>query len=272
MNKRNRIIVLVDLSEYSENLIEFAFNFAEHIDAKVMFVHQVMAIAPGMADQESRNEIINIAEAEASTQLRKLGKGRVYSDDAFHVSQKPILAILKELQSNHYNDWVLSGLKGTGIIKRILIGSIPLSIIDESDLLTVSIPVRTPISVPKKLMVGVYQGFPLNKHQFNTLLSSLAKQIHSVEFFTILKDSDDEGKARNHLLSLQKEYQVYNSTISLYKGEDKFDVLKNHVEHTEHTFLVLQQGSRSLRDKLFRKFMINELVYKAFIPLIVITK
>lgn len=271
MNKRNRIILLIDFSEYSENLTDFAFKISEIIEAKVVFVHRISGMAPGMADQTSRDEIIKAESDEAYSNLRKLAGGRVYSDDTFQISQKPVLSILKELASDLYFDWVFAGLKGTGALKRLFIGSTTLSIVDESDLLTVALPMRKQLSIPKKLMVGVNPKYPLNKDQFSRVLSALKSQIIQLEFFTILKDHEDEIKAKDYLSGLQADYEVHEPTIRLHKGDNAFDLLKERVELTENSFLVLQQGSRSLTDKLFRKFMINELVYSARTPLIVLS-
>lgn len=271
MNKRNRIILLIDFSEYSENLTDFAFKISEIIEAKVVFVHHISGMAPGMADQAARDEIIKTEADDAHSNLRKLAKGRVYNDDAFQISQKPVQTMLKELANDHYFDWVFAGLKGTGVLKRMFIGSTALSIVDESDLLTVALPMQKQLSVPKKLMVGVNPDYPLNKYQFGALLSGLKSQIKKLEFFTILKDDEDETKADDYLSGLQAEYEAHKPTIQLYKGDDAFDLLKERVELTENSFLVLQQGSRSLRDKIFRKFLINELVYHAKTPLIVLS-
>ncbi len=41
--------------------------------------------------------------------------------------------------------------------------------------------------------------------------------------------------------------------LRMYKGDDAFSLLKSRVEQSENSFLVLQQGSRSLSEKLFRK-------------------
>lgn len=271
MAKLNRVIVLIDFSEYSENLTDFAFSISEILNAKVVFVHQILAIAPGMTNQAIRDEIVKSESHEAHLNLRKLAKGRVYSDDSFQVSQKHVLTILKELKSSHYFDWVIVGLKGTGVLKRLFIGSTALSIVDESDLLSVAVPIRNQIAVPKKLMVGVNPKYPLNKHQFGTVLSALSPQIKQLEFFTVLKENEDESRAKEHLSALQKEYEAHEPGIQLYKGKNAFDLLKERVELTEDSFLILQQGSRSLTDQLFRKYLINELVYNAKSPLIVLS-
>lgn len=271
MKKKNRIILLIDFSEYSESLTDFAFRVSEILKAKVVFVHQISAMAPGMADQATRDEIVKSESNKAHSNLRKLAKGRVYSNDAFQVSQKPVLSILKELASDHYFDWVFAGLKGTGALKRLLIGSTTLSIINESDLLTVAFPMRKQLSVPQRLMVGVNPKYPLNKDQFSQMLSALKPQIQQLEFFTILKDDEDDTKVEDYLSGLREEYKVHEPVSRIFKGDNAFELLKERVELTENSFLVLQQGSRSLSDKLFRKFMINELAYNAKTPLIVLS-
>ena len=270
--KRNRIIVLVDLSDDSENLIDFAFSLSDVIFAKMIFVHQIAAVAPGMADHEGKAEIIRIEKEEANSKLWKLTKGKAYNADSFHISKEPILTTLEELKTDHYFDWVLAGLKGSGILKRLFIGSSTLSVVNNSSLMTIAVPVQKPITVPKKLLVGVDQKYEMNKPQFTAMLSALAGQVEEVEFFTILKDNEDEQKANQYLNHLHDEFKAYNSSTLLFKGKDVFTDLKHHVDQTEDAFLVLQQGSRSLQDYIFRKFMINELVYTGLIPLIVISK
>lgn len=271
MDKRNRIILLIDFSEYSENLTEFAFKMSEIIQAKVVFVHRISGVVPAMADQAGREAMVTAESEAALSKLRRLAEGRVYSDDTFHVSQKPVLTILKEMASDHYFDWVFAGLKGTGALKRLFIGSTTVSIVDESDLLTVAVPGRNQVSVPKKLMVGVNPQYPINREQFGRVLSALGPHINQVEFFTVVKDDEDEIKAEEYLSGLQAEYAAHQPMVGLYKGANAFELLKDRVVVTENSFLVLQQGSRSIADKLFRTFMINELVYGAHTPLIVLS-
>lgn len=271
MNKRNRIIVLIDFSEYSENLVKFAFSISKLINAKVIFVHQVVGIIPAMADEGSRNEILRVEIKEAREHLVDLAKGRINDEEAFLVSPKPVLALLEDISSENYFDWVLAGLKGTGQLKRLFMGSTTLSIIEESNLLTLAVPVRTVVPVPTKLLVGVTSKYELNKNQLEKVLLSFKEQVIHLEFFTILKEDEDEGKAKEYLLQFHTEYETYNPEIKLYKGDNALSLLKDRVKNTEDSFLVLQQGSRALNDKLFRKFMINELVYGAQTPLIVLS-
>lgn len=270
MKKRNRIIVLIDFSKNTGNLIDFAYKVAKLNNSKVIFVHQVAGIVPALADEASRIEILNYEIEEARVSLNHLSKGRIKDED-FTVSHKPLLSTLQDLQNENYSDWVLTGLKRTKPLKRLLIGSTILKIIDESSLLTLAVPVYKDLSVPHKLHIGVTALYPLNKFQLENVLLSFKDHVTQVEFFTLLKEDEDEAASREYLLELQQEYETYKPGIELYKGKEAHEQLKTSMTNTEDSFLVLQQGSRSLTDKLFRSFMINDLVYDAQTPLIVLS-
>ena len=69
MLKKNRIIVLIDFSKYTDILLKATHLFADILHADVVLVHQVLGIAPGMADIESREKIIESEKNEAMFNL-----------------------------------------------------------------------------------------------------------------------------------------------------------------------------------------------------------
>ena len=273
MDKKNRIIVLIDFSENSENLVDFAFTFSKIINAKVVLIHKTMSFVPAFSDQATRDEIIKSEIEEAYGNLRKFTKGRFHNPDSIIVSEKPLLTILNNISRDYYFDWVFTGLKDAGTFKKMVIGSTPITIVNDSDFLVVAIPLSTPVTLPKKLMVGVNHKYPLNKHQFNTVLRALKDQIRELVFFTIIKEDEDEMGISKGLLYLKEEYKDFNPFISFYKGrKDAFEILKEEVALKENSFLVIQQGPRSFSDKIFRNFMINDLAYFGQFPFIVLSK
>lgn len=58
MERRNRIIVLVEFPEYSQNLVNFVFSISDIIRAKVVLVHKISGLTPAMADEGIRHEIM----------------------------------------------------------------------------------------------------------------------------------------------------------------------------------------------------------------------
>lgn len=272
MNQKNRIITLIDFSGNSETLIKFSSEFSKIIDSEVIFVHQVLAAAPVMADIETRKILIGIEKNKALEKLKALTKKYYFNDAELFVSEKTILGILDELKSENYFDWAFVGLKGTGVLKKIFIGSTALKVIEDSELLTVAVPIQKEIFIPKKLIVSVYYKFPINIAQFNILLSNLYEQIKEIEFITVITEKDDEDESIKYLLQLTLMYSEYHAVMNSFRGKDAFSEIIDHMEEKKDSFLVVQQGSRSLTDSLFRKFLINDLVYSSSIPLIVLSK
>ena len=272
MTRKNRIITLIDFSDNSETLIKFSSEFSKIIDSSVVFVHKVPELSPAMADADVKKQIIEIGKEEAQDQLKALTKKYFFRDGDFLVSEKAILTILEELKNEHYFDWVFVGLQGKGLLKKIFIGSTALKIIEGSELLTVAIPIQKEILIPQKLIVAAYYKFPINIAQFNILLSNLSEQIKEIEFITVITENDDEDESIKYLLDLTLMYSEYHAVMNPFKGKDAFSEITDHMADKTDAFLVVQQGSRTLSDSLFRKFLVNDLVYSNSIPLIVLSK
>ena len=272
MTRKNRIITLIDFSDNSETLIKFSAEFSGIIDATVVFVHKVPGLSPAMADADIKKQIIELEKEEAQDQLKALTKKHFFRDGEFLVSEKPILTILEELKNEHYFDWAFVGLQGKGLLKKIFLGSTTLNVIEGSELLTVAIPIQKEIFIPQKLIVAVYYKFPINIAQFNFLLSNLSEQIKEIEFISVITENDDEDESIKYLLHLTLMYSEFHAEMNPFRGEDAFSEITDHMAVNSDVFLVVQQGSRTLSDRLFRKFLINDLVYSNSIPLIVLSK
>jgi len=272
MTRKNRIITLIDFSDNSETLIKFSSEFSRIIDSTIVFVHKVPGLSPTLADEDIKKQIIEVEKEEAQDQLKALTKKYFFRDGEFLVSEKPVLEILEDLKNEYYFDWIFVGLRGKGLLKKIFIGSTALKVIEDSELLTVAIPIQKEIFIPQKLIVAVYHKFPINIAQFNILLSNLSEQIKKIEFITIITENDEEDESIKYLLDLTLMYSEYHAMMNPFKGKDAFTEITDYMAVHTDAFLVVQQGSRTISDKLFKKLLINDLVYSNSIPLIVLSK
>ncbi|MGF1556154.1 universal stress protein [Paucihalobacter sp.] len=272
MEKRNRIIVLIDFSEHTENLVDFAFRASDIINAKVVFLHQILGFVPSLAANNEKDKFHEVEINEAREKLTSLAQERVHGSPSMIVSPKPVRTLIMEMQSSNYLDWVIGGLKESSLIKRILFGSTLVTLINNSALLTVAVPIRHLVEIPKKLIIAVTHKYELNKPQLEILLSAFKNQIKAVEFLTILQEDDNDDLANKYLFDLQQRYAAYNTSILILKGADKNMALKHHLEQNKQYFLVLQEGGRSFLDELFRKYLINDIIHAGNIPLIVLSK
>ena len=123
----------------------------------------------------------------------------------------------------------------------------------------------------KKLIVAVNPKFPLNTPGLTHLLDSFKASIQEMEFISVITPEDDEIETLKYLKYLTEHYQDnVKSTFKMFTGENVFKEIKIYVEQGEKPFLVLQKGSRNINDQVFRKFLINDLVYHGNIPMIIL--
>ena len=270
MNKRNRIITMIDFSEGSENLVEFALKLASKTNGKLVFIHQIAGMVPALADQSARTQIHNSEIEEAIEKIKYLTKNSFYDRESFIASPKSITSIIDDLKSNQYTDWVIGGLKTNSLFKKLVFGSKLVRILEYSNLITVAIPIDKQMLIPEKLFIAVTTKYPLNEIQLSTMLSGLKSSLKEILFFTILEDEEDDIQIKNYFLELQKTYGEYKPSATILKSNNFLIEAKRIVHNSENSFLVIQEGSRTLLDEIFRKYQTNEIIHMGIIPLIVL--
>ncbi|MGV3657517.1 MAG: hypothetical protein ACO1NX_06165, partial [Chitinophagaceae bacterium] len=72
------------------------------------------------------------------------------------------------------------------------------------------------------------------------------------------------------LRELQQAFSQYNSSYHTFEGKNALDAIKEHMRQNKDAYLVVQRGSRTFDDSVLRRFMINELVYSASVPMVVL--
>lgn len=97
----------------------------------------------------------------------------------------------------------------------------------------------------------------------------MAGVINEIQFFSVIKPSDDQGQAERYLEALQALYKdQVNASYTVCKEENPINAVKDYMLKNRG-FLVIQKGSRSLFD-VFRKFWTTEMIYNARIPIIIL--
>lgn len=272
MNKRNRIIALLDFSDYSERIVSFSAEFSQQINAEVVLLHEVSGMVPAYADEALRKQIISQEISQAKEKLTSLCDSFHLSEPRIIITEEDIISELERIHDEAFEDWVILGLKGTGFIKEILIGNTAIRVINHTRLLTVTIPLEKSISVPEELLVAVSPKYPLNHKQFELVLDNLKPNLKNITFISVGKNESDRMERVNLLENLCDQYASYKTTSILLEEGEIITQLLNMAETRERAFLVVQQGSRSLLDTVFRKYLVNQLVNYGATPLIVLSE
>lgn len=270
---KNRFIVLIDLSVYSEDILRFAYDWSKRTDAELLLLHSTEVLLPVMAPQENKIRLTARANLEALEKVKACAEAVLPDGTSAKplVSEKPLVVLLRQLMREDYNDLVFLGIKGTGLLKKIFIGTQAVKVIDGIDNLIVAVPQNAACCTPECIHVAVRKNYPLNIFEFNKFLLFTGREIKKIVFFSFIASEDDRDSVEKYLKELAALYSDNRDTsYELYQGDAALSGLKYLIVEKHNEFIVIQRGSRMFLDLVFRRFLINELVYEGRTPLIIL--
>ncbi len=269
----NRFIVLMDFSSDSEHLLRFAYDWSKIINAEILLVHSTEVLLPIMTPYESKINLTAMANLNAFEKLKEYAEAVLPEGTSAKplASEKPLVLLLRQLLEEHYNNLVFLGLKETGLLKKIFLGTQAVKVIDGVDNLIVAVPQNAACCYPEALHVAVLKNYPLNIFEFNKFLNFTGGKIKKIVFFSFATKDDNRDLAKKYLKELTELYSdKQDASYELYEGSAALPGLKVLIQEKNNEFIVIQRGSRMFLDQVFRKFLINELVYEGRTPLIIL--
>ena len=272
---KNRFIILIDFSDYSANQIRFAKKWSSATDGEIILVHHTTPLIPTMTDEKSKEEIRTQTNRNAREELIRLATQTVEDTRNFGylASDKDIEVILKDLfKEQNCNNILLIGLRGTNnTIRKILMGSFALKMIENSHNIIAALPKDIRELEDNSIFVAVNKQYEVNLKYFDKLLATFGDAVPTLKLFSVIKKEEDLCEAQIYLDELEKLYK-HRAVIKQYiiEGDDVLTETKSLLENHPHNLLVIQKGSRLLADKIFRRFLINDLIHEARIPLVIL--
>lgn len=270
---KKRFIILVDFSEYSRNLISYAYDWCQQVGAELLLVHQTTVVVPSLSDANQRQQLIQNMNNEKLQELKVLATELISPTTKviLSVSETPLNIALSAFIAEPYQNIIFSGIKSTSRLKKLFLGSTTIEIIDNTNNIVVAIPKKIAAFSHEKIFIAVTKKYPLNLLELNKLLSLIDRENTSITFFYLAKPNEQTQSIENKLSKLTEMFaDRYHTTSAIYQGKNPFDEIKKVINNKIDEILVVQKGSRLLTDQLFRKFLIDELVYEGETPLIVL--
>ena len=270
---KKRFILLIDFSEYSDNLVRYACDWSKQVNAELLLVHQTSVLAPALSDIANKKYLTEHTNNEASQQLKKLAKELIPPGIkvSYFVSETNLKSVLTNLLEEPFENLVFVGLKGSGLLKKIFLGSVALQVIDNTKNTIVAMPKGKASFSPKKLFVAVTDKHPLNILELTNFLKFIDGTKTSITFFYLSKPNEKITGIEKQLSDLSALFAGrFHTNFAIYEGLNPFEDIKSVLNNNTDEMLIIQKGSRLLTDQLFRKFLINELVYEGQTLLIVL--
>lgn len=270
---KKRFILLIDFSEYSGNLIKYACDWSKQANAEILLLHQTFVLAPALADNDTKQQIAQYTNNEALIKLKALAKTLIPSTVkvSYFVSENPLQFTLTNLLAESFENLLFVGVKGTGLLKKIFLGSIALQVIDNTKNIIVAMPKEIDTFSHEKIFVAVSKRNILNILELNNLLKFIDSKNTNITFFYLAKPMEKTFFIEKQLRKLSEMFaDRYNTDFAIYEGQNPFDDITKVINNKIDEILIVQKGSRLLTDKLFRRFLINNLVYEGQTPLIIL--
>lgn len=270
---QKRFIILLDFSEHAQNLLTYAYQWSRTVFAKVVLVHESTMVIPGISDYETRVALAKEANREALVYLKDMAQKTLPADAEvdFEVSERPIRQTLDQLLGEEFEHLIFVGVKGTGLLKKIFIGSMAVQLIDHTNNLVVAIPQEVSRYSHEKIFIAVSMRHRLNVLELNNFLRFIDERDTTLTFFYLAKPGEDTTEEEKKLRDLAKLFgEKFRATYEIYQGKGALSDIKQVINDKIDEILVVQRGSRLLTDHLFRRFLINELVYEGQTPLVVL--
>lgn len=271
---KKRFIVLADLTEDPENLISYASAWAKEISAELLIVYESPRLVPGFADPESKKSILMEAQEEALNRLKDI----VYRVSP--IGLKVDYEYLKDniqntvgllLNESDYENLLFVGVKRMGMIEKFLFGSKALQTIGKFNTNIVALPRDFSNYTHEKIYVAVTEQYQINILELHNLLKFIDPQNTSITFFYLSKPGEETHAEEKILKELSELFSDrYNTSYAIYEGQNPFEDIKKVINNKIDEILVVQKGSRMWTDQVFRKFLVDELVYEGKTPLIVL--
>ncbi|MGY6741463.1 MAG: universal stress protein [Cecembia sp.] len=271
MEQLLKIYVMVDFSDYTESTLKMVKDWVAGKNAEIKVLHQLDFHLPTLANHDLRLKLLYDHKRELLNRWFKLSEEIFGSSDAvsFEILEVPILEYLKKTDQDAM---IFMGLKGGGILKQIFLGSMVSEVIERLNHTTIAVPKTLKKQVAfDKLVVTAHPKFGFNEEAFGRLMRCLPSSVRSIHWVGIAREGDDEDALYDYLrmLSIMHAHDL-NTEISVFIGAEVFSKVKSFFIENGNQVLLIQKGGRTFQDKIFRKFLVNDLVFDGSIPLIVL--
>lgn len=266
------LYVLLDFSDYASAELRLAKSWAESKGLEVKVLHQPDFFAPSMATKQQRLRLEYEQIREINHRWLRL------KDEIFGPETSPGFEIVKtsldkylESEMTKMPGIIIMGLKGGGKLKQIFLGSMVTELVEKLNAYITAVPKTLTVFEPKELVVSVSPHYTFNYEGFATFLPLLPSSIKITHWISVVENPEDEKVLLQHLKLLSEKIKSHmENKFTVFCGEEVFEKVKTFISSEKGQFLVVQKGGRTFKDKLFRRFLINDLVYDGSVPLVII--
>lgn len=291
--KKKKILVPVDFSDYSFKACELGFNFAKEYDAEVVLLHAYFtpiyasSLPYGdvfnyqIAEEESTKRIIQLVNEELNAFSAKV-KDKIDSKEFPDVTYSCLLRdgipeeeILRYSKENHPIITIM-GTRGKDKKDIDLIGSVTAEVIDRSGNSVLAIPENTPFNsfqnVKKLAFVTNFDQRDLIA--FDNLMRLFKQFEFSISFIHLAetKDTWNEIKLAGIKDYFQKQYPNLIIHYDVVLEDDMLNNFDKYISKNQIDVITITSYRRNIFARLFNPSIARKMIFHTDTPLLVIRK
>lgn len=272
MQRKNRLLCLIDFSEFTETTLRYAKSFSGCLQADIVLIHQLAPIIPARASESLREQVYKNEEEDTYERLAQLAGPLFDTLPQMVASEKELTDILSSMRTPAYFDWLFLGLKGTSFLEQVFIGSKAVEVLNQTDFVSVAIPLNKEVCYPKELVVAVDPEVTFDTTHLNEMLPQLPGGVSRITFLSITTHERSDADVQALLSNLAAAFAGYPTDTIIFNSGEEIKEIERFMGDKQDCFLVLQAGDPDTHDFIFNRGLVNELVYKSIVPMIVLPR
>lgn len=270
-----KILVPIDFSELSLNAARYAIRVARNLNGTIQLLY-VMDVNPSSQTllkwKKLEEEIVRTTERDGEVFMRELRRSRIKIPLTFHYVQgHPVDKMVNQFVKKHDIDLVIMGTKGASGLKKVVIGSNAIAVVNNSRVPVITVPEQTKIQPIKRI---AYASDLRELEKEVKTLSAFA-QLFNARLQVVHVQSNDAEKEVDHekiLSRIRRLAGEVNVSFHLLHSDNIAEVIDDFIVDQRVDILSMFTHKIDFYGRLFGKSITRKLAFHTHVPLLAFNK
>ena len=266
-----RIVVPTDFSQLSKIAVRYAISFARQTGSQIILIHFLPPLGPSLgtaSTDELKKEMAEEAEMKMQELLEELQEKEIIMEPQYAYG----VSLEDELQTfitTHNIDLVIIGSKGASGLKKVILGSSTVSVINHC-----SVPI---IIVPECAVIGKIE-YLVYASDFKNLRAEVARVIPyarylnvAIKIIHVQQPNDPTQSETDKLIAeIKQEFDFDRIQWETLNGKNVVQSIEAFTEVQEAELLIMFTHATNFLEQLFSKSFTREVAWRSTTPMLVI--
>ncbi|MES2647923.1 MAG: universal stress protein [Bacteroidota bacterium] len=266
------ILVATDFSPAAGNALLYAVKMARYLDAKVVLYHAYMSenyvpdlvLMPAAGNLQEENLTLMRNQV---TSFEFLDPAKIEMICEPGIPAESILNAASQLNA----DWIVAGMKRTGLTFRKVFGSTALNLSRQSLIPLIIVPEDCIFQGVRSIALASDLTIENNLSMLNPLISFVEEFTARLYVVNVRRQSTDEIDAKAYTaLNIKWSLEELMPKFKFLDDENVSESLNNYIDKNSIDMLALVAHDHSILERFFVKSTIKKMMFKGKVPLMIL--